>query len=165
MNPLPVVSLSLPQTVFCIDDAPLALNATPAGGTYTGKGTSAGVFSPTIGGIGTYTLSYAYTDAKNCSSADTKVVTVSACTSLLSLKISSPLTLYPSPAKDKLHMSGLNLNDFTQVEFYNVEGKKVGSYVLSADNPTLDIRELSPGIYHVLFSGAESVYTTRFMKE
>ncbi|MGC9331275.1 MAG: PKD domain-containing protein, partial [Bacteroidales bacterium] len=47
---------------FCEGDAPVSLSATPAGGTWSGNGVSAGEFSPVSAGIGTHTITYEVTN-------------------------------------------------------------------------------------------------------
>lgn len=49
------------------------VEATPAGGTYSGTGVTAGQFDPTVG---TQTITYDYTDAYGCSHNQTATVTV-----------------------------------------------------------------------------------------
>jgi CSLREA domain-containing protein len=47
----------------CLQGGNVVLSgATPTGGTYSGLGVSGGIFDPTVEGVGTYTLSYTYTD-------------------------------------------------------------------------------------------------------
>jgi hypothetical protein len=50
-------------SAVCIDVAPFALSgATPEGGTYSGAGVSGGVFTPSVAGAGTHTITYTYTN-------------------------------------------------------------------------------------------------------
>ncbi len=66
VNPLPVVTCPADFGV-CIDAAAFTLNGgTPAGGTYSGPGISAGVFTPSLAGVGTQNITYTYTDANGC---------------------------------------------------------------------------------------------------
>jgi PKD repeat protein len=78
-NP-PNVSAGVDKT-FCINAAPIVLNGySPTGGTWSGTGitnSAAGIFSPSVSGIGTFTLTYYYYNAStNCDASDTKIVTV-----------------------------------------------------------------------------------------
>ncbi|MEX0812806.1 MAG: PKD domain-containing protein [Chitinophagales bacterium] len=63
---------------YCIDDSnPVALNATPTGGTYSGPGVSGTDFIPSNANIGTNTITYTYDDGSGCvddESVDIEVV-------------------------------------------------------------------------------------------
>lgn len=73
VNTAPDVTQSAINAV-CSNAAPVALSGgLPAGGTYSGTGVSGSQFDPAAG---TQTLSYAYTDANNCSDTITFDVTV-----------------------------------------------------------------------------------------
>ena len=76
VNPLP--SLSFPAlTGLCVNAASFTLNsASPAGGTYSGTGVSAGSFNPATAGAGTHTITYSYTDANGCTNSITQTITV-----------------------------------------------------------------------------------------
>ncbi|MEM7105047.1 MAG: PKD domain-containing protein [Bacteroidota bacterium] len=70
-----------PTISYCDNDTEIPLaDGTPAGGTWSGQGvdTANGTFNPqTAGGVGTYTLSYFYTDPlTQCFAADNVQVTV-----------------------------------------------------------------------------------------
>ncbi len=76
VNPLPVVSLATLVSV-CINAPAFSLSGgTPAGGTWSGPGVTAGIFDPATAGAGTHAITYTYTDANNCVSSDTKNLTV-----------------------------------------------------------------------------------------
>ncbi|MBP9080778.1 MAG: PKD domain-containing protein [Flavobacteriales bacterium] len=75
--PLPVINAGADQQV-CIDLPAFPLNATPAGGTWTGAGITGGSFDPQMAGTGTQVLTYAFTDGNGCSNADTRNITVHA---------------------------------------------------------------------------------------
>jgi uncharacterized protein (TIGR02145 family) len=49
---------------------------TPLSGTYSGTGVSAGVFSPAMAGIGTFTITYAYSNLYGCNGAASQSITV-----------------------------------------------------------------------------------------
>lgn len=76
--PLPNVNAGADQT-FCDQAIPANLTGSPAAGTWSGPGvTSAGVFTPSPGQLGTVTLSYTYTNANGCTNTDQMDVTVQA---------------------------------------------------------------------------------------
>lgn len=66
VNPLPTITLA-PFSDVCATGASLFLSGgAPAGGTYSGSGVSAGIFSPSFVSPGTYAIAYDYTDANGC---------------------------------------------------------------------------------------------------
>ncbi len=69
VNPLPVITFSGASSV-CENSVALTLmNGSPAGGTYSGTGVTAGVFDPAIGS-GNYLITYEFTDGLGCTAAD-----------------------------------------------------------------------------------------------
>jgi hypothetical protein len=77
VNPLPNVSLNLPFVQQCLGGASVTLSGgTPAGGTYSGPGVSAGQFNPTTAGQGAHQIDYTYTDANGCVNTDNNIVLV-----------------------------------------------------------------------------------------
>jgi PKD repeat protein len=74
VNPLPVVNAGV-DTNLCNLPIPVTLHGTPTGGTWSGNGiTSAGIFTPP--GVGSYTLTYSFTNANGCTNTDSRIVTV-----------------------------------------------------------------------------------------
>ncbi len=62
VTPAPVVALGT-FAPLCSSAAPLTLaGGTPAGGTYSGPGVTAGQFDPSVAGAGMHTLTYSYQD-------------------------------------------------------------------------------------------------------
>lgn len=74
----PGVSLSMPpEQEVCIDAAGFMLTAaTPAGGTYSGRGVSNGFFNPAIAGPGPDTISYALSISAICTASANMIITV-----------------------------------------------------------------------------------------
>ena len=80
VNPLPTVTLASFSSV-CQTAASFTLSGgAPSGGVYSGSGVNAGVFAPASAGVGTHTITYAYTDGNGCSNSTTKTITVNNCT-------------------------------------------------------------------------------------
>jgi len=76
VDPLPTVSFSTISDL-CANSSPITLSqGSPAGGTYSGTGVSGGQFNPSTSGVGTFTLTYSFTDGNGCSDDATQTVTV-----------------------------------------------------------------------------------------
>jgi uncharacterized protein (TIGR02145 family) len=78
VNPLPPVILTTcydPVTTTAAQ--PFALKGgVPLGGTYSGAGISAGIFNPSIAGIGTHPITYSVTNTWGCSANATQTIAV-----------------------------------------------------------------------------------------
>jgi len=74
---LPAVNISALSDI-CLGEAALELTVgSPAGGTYSGNGISAGFFDPAVAGVGTHTVSYEYIDQNTgCDNSTTTNITV-----------------------------------------------------------------------------------------
>jgi len=76
VNPLPVVGFNSTPDTLCINNGPITINTFPAGGTLSGSGISGLVFNPAVGGVGTHTILYNFTDPQGCENADSIAITV-----------------------------------------------------------------------------------------
>lgn len=76
VNTLPVVGIAGLNAAYCIDAPAATLTGIPAGGTFSGTGISGNTFSPATAGVGTYTITYSYSDGNGCSNSTTQQVTV-----------------------------------------------------------------------------------------
>lgn len=76
VNSAPVITINTPA-ILCDNNNAFALTATPIGGTWSGPFTnSSGVFDPSLSGAGMFTANYSYTDANNCNSTSSIIISV-----------------------------------------------------------------------------------------
>ena len=76
VHPLPVLSWVI-DDIFCMEQGAIAMEATPAGGTYSGTGISGDNFVTATAGVGgPYTLTYEYTDVYGCYNSITATTSV-----------------------------------------------------------------------------------------
>ncbi|WP_157540928.1 DUF7948 domain-containing protein [Hymenobacter aerophilus] len=74
----PVSTLLAPLPPLCATASPITLQATPAGGTWSGpRGLSGNTFDPRLSGPGTFTLTYTISDTVSCG-LSTTTITVNA---------------------------------------------------------------------------------------
>jgi hypothetical protein len=78
VNQLPTVTVSALQNNMCINDPPIPLTGTPAGGTFSGNGVSPNTFTPSVAGAGVWMAYYSVTDSIGCSATDSVQLTVNA---------------------------------------------------------------------------------------
>ncbi len=65
----PQANITNSNTDFCTNESPITLNATPAGGTFSGNGVVGNTFDPALAGAGTHVVQYIYNAPNGC--ADT----------------------------------------------------------------------------------------------
>ncbi len=96
VNPTPTVSLATFSPV-CINSSPITLSGgSPTGGNYSGTQVSSGVFNPQTAGVGTYLITYSYTNGNGClNSASSNIVVNSL--PVVTLASISPVCVNASP--------------------------------------------------------------------
>lgn len=98
VNALPTVSATdLFNRRICLSDTLVPLVGTPVGGSWSGIGVSGFNFIPGATAVGTYVLTYSYTNAAGCTSTDTTVAKVSDCPERIRLLRDNAVILYPNP--------------------------------------------------------------------
>ncbi len=155
VNTAPTVTLSAFANPVCVDDANLTLTGgSPAGGTYSGTGVTAGSFDPSVPGVGTTTITYTYTDANNCSNTANSTITVNACVGIDDAEAGNGLELFPNPTNGSFTV---NFTQETagnlQVRVLSVDGKVVLSEQRTAFSGTytgtFDLSAEAKGVYLV----------------
>jgi hypothetical protein len=166
VNPLPSVTFDMNPNSYCTTDAAVTLNASPAGGTYTGTAVSTGQFDPATAGVGTYTLSYMYTDANSCINTDTAVVAVQNCGVDVRAFTKGNISIYPNPATAIFYIQTNTAFENSVVELYDVLGKKVISEKLSGNLSSLSLGNLGSGVYQVrVLSDNALIYQSKLVKQ
>jgi subtilisin family serine protease len=89
VNELPVVSAGTYSPVFTTDNV-VILAGNPSGGTFSGTGVSGNSFNPGVAGVGTFTLTYNYTDGNGCSNSAQGSITVTQACNLTAGSINGP---------------------------------------------------------------------------
>lgn len=141
VNPLPVVTLTGLQTAYCENNAPAMINASPSGGVFYGNGVSNGSFVPATG-VGTYGITYFYTDGNGCSDFAQQTIVVNAVTNADFSGLSNSycvsdadVNLVPNPAGGVFSGVGVNgmiFSPATGANSYNI------SYVYTNANGCSD---------------------------
>lgn len=78
VHPLPQPQITS-STSVCLDAGVQSLTATPTGGTWSGTGVvdpANGLFDPTVSGVGSFGVTYAYTDGNGCTNTTSAQATV-----------------------------------------------------------------------------------------
>lgn len=159
VNDLPTVTLDALSSPICENASVITLNGLPAGGAYTGPAVSGNSFNPAVGGVGTHTLTYVYTDPNDCSASASQTVEVSLCTNISELKNeNSELSIYPNPTNGILNVDistsliqaqGNALNVLAKIQVIDVLGKKIiiKPEFVNLNSIRVDVSALTRGIY------------------
>ena len=158
VNPLPTISIDPfnPDSVGLNSGLVNLPNVTPAGGTFSGTGVSGNFFDPTIVNLGTYWISYFYTDQNSgCSNSDSVQITVFDGTGIENPE-NPEIEIFPNPSYGKFTIKGENLQS---VEIRNITGKVIYSSddFKSSDEFHFDLKAEAKGIYFVKVVGKDFV--------
>ncbi|REJ84608.1 MAG: T9SS C-terminal target domain-containing protein [Bacteroidetes bacterium] len=132
--------------------------------------------SHTYSAAGFYTITLTITDSTNCSSTYTSMVQVIRSNNpMITVDVIPPiptgisetsnttiLSVYPNPAANYIN---INSQPGSQIEFYNLEGKKVKSLITNSDNTLVDISSFANGIYQIRSLTSKGMYTAVLVKE
>jgi hypothetical protein len=152
VHELPVVTWpSYEYPIMCINWPPVELSGgLPAGGEYSGEGVENNMFSPGVVGVGTYVLTYTYTDEFGCSGTAEYTVVVDECVGTGNLTPNaSTVVIYPNPASDRLYLKFNSQFDLNTIRIINSTGKLVIETSQTGDisRSGIDVGHLSPGMY------------------
>lgn len=148
VNTLPAVSLDLSSINFqCVTVNSVTLvGGSPASGDFSGNGVTLGDFSPSAVGVGTYTITYTYTDGNNCSNSASDNIVVDACTGIKSLSLES-FNIYPNPNNGSLTIKSLVFP--ANVNVFDINGKQVISKSISSFETLIDLSNVVNGVYQL----------------
>lgn len=167
VNPLPTVTGSAAQNSVCLNDASVTLTGSPAGGTWSGAGVTANMFSPMTAGNGAHTLTYSFTDANGCSNTATVTITVNACTGVEENGSLSDVNVYPNPNNGQFSIVfGADVNDVSVV-ITDLEGRIVNSSlqkeIIAGGTLRVDLGNEANGIYMMKISANGGTRTEKII--
>jgi Secretion system C-terminal sorting domain len=176
VNSLPIVSYSELSNLVCVYLPAFTLTpGSPAGGVYSGTAVTTDMFDPSTAGIGTYSITYTYTDGNSCTSSSSSSISVDACTGIAVNNAASSFDLYPNPATSEFTINVVSTSSITDkeitVEVYDILGNKViqQKHTVVSGTSTLktNIEQFNSGIYFVRLIDADNnvVYTQRVIKQ
>lgn len=160
---VPNVSLSAFSSV-CVNSPKFSLTGgSPAGGTYSGPGVVSNQFDPATAGLGTFTITYSFTDVNGCSAQTQQSITVG-CASIEDLNKNN-FTIYPNPNDGTFTIAGIK-NPIQSVKVFDMSGKLVKEMKIENNQNQVDvnIQHCADGIYSVEISSDEAISRTRIIK-
>ncbi len=167
-GPNPTVTFTtLPN--ICNNAPPLTLTGgSPAGGIYSGPGVNNGIFTPSSVGVGTFEITYTFTDANGCTGSSTQAIKVDDCTSSLEdLSNAFDFNIFPNPASGKVNIV-LNkklIGDF-EIRVISLDGKVMENLLVKDifhHNLVLNIDSYQSGVYFVQVLGRQSSYVKKLV--
>ncbi|HLG03847.1 MAG TPA: T9SS type A sorting domain-containing protein [Bacteroidia bacterium] len=154
VNPLPNVSFTGLMLDYCTYSPSSALSGTPAGGIFSGPGITGNSFDPAMAGTGTWTITYSYTDANNCSNTSDLTVNVYLCTGVADEQGSMDVIVFPNPTNGIFHISILQPSgEPLKMELFTLYGQLVySSAIIQPGGEQVDVSGLERGIYFLKIS-------------
>jgi hypothetical protein len=147
VNPLPTVSLATFNSICDTAGIVNLTGGTPAGGTYSGTSVSNNAFNTSIG-VGTYPITYSYTNNNNCSASSLNDLTVIECTNVgLNEEIAGNFLLYPNPANDNLILESSNDLLGKEYNIFDFSGRIIIQGKINALTQKIEITNISNGSY------------------
>lgn len=147
----PIVTLIMADTFFMNPqpDDSVALVGVPPGGTFSGTGVSGNFFHPYLD-MGTYVITYQYTDSNGCSAADSQQVIVEF--EGIDSHTEIPIKVFPNPAHTDLSLQlTLSFSGQVSMELLDAVGRGVMNRTewlqAGSSSATLSVATLPSGIY------------------
>jgi hypothetical protein len=135
---------------MCNTDTAIVLNqASPVGGIYSGNYVTNEEFQPTLTSLGSFLITYTYTDTNECTSAISQHVIIKDCVD--KPIVVSDYLIYPNPAKE---IVTVYYNEkYTMLNLFDEVGKTVYTKALSTEENKIevDVTHYSSGIYTIQF--------------
>jgi len=152
----PLIAIANWPAKICISDQQIQLSATPTGGTWIGTGISGNTFQPASTAVGTYPLTYRYTNAAGCVSSTTVVAKVEDCPERIRLLRDDAVILFPNPTSGQLNIrinsvlyNNLNMRVYTNSGLL-VHNRTLTNLAFGRVIP-VDLTMLPAGAYMVQF--------------
>lgn len=149
VNALPSVTVSAADTITDINMNTDLLRGTPTGGIFSGTGVSGTNFDPSMAGLGTWTVSYTYSDENGCTNTASLDITVNMFTDIsMNGTEESDLEVYPNPSSGifTIHLKKRTVE--TKICVYDALGKCLFEKVFTKnDKGKIDLTFLPKGLY------------------
>ncbi|MBK9939476.1 MAG: proprotein convertase P-domain-containing protein [Chitinophagaceae bacterium] len=174
VNALPTVTATALSSRICISDTLVPLSGLPVGGSWSGIGVSGFNFVPSSTAVGTYTLTYTYTNAAGCTASAQVIAKVEDCQERVRLLSDDGLILFPNPNNGLFNIRvNSTLYNYLGMKVYNSQGQllngsSVNDVMVSPVYTGLvygrvipiDLTKLPAGIYFVKFYYDDGVRTS-----
>ena len=170
----PSVSITGLDTFYCVYHDQDTLTGTPIGGTFSGPGMNGPAnryFDPALAGPGDHTITYTFTDfTTGCVNSTSVMTHVDLCTSTPDQTFIPRFNLYPNPGSGRITLDlFLEKSIPLNVQVTDITGRVVYTEIMHTEagvqSISLNLSNLSNGIYNLKLSGENGVVARRFVIE
>jgi hypothetical protein len=160
----PTVTVSIDTTLCSTAGLYTLIDGSPAGGTWSGSFVSGNTFNPSAAGVGSYLLTYSYTDINGCTGLASDTMLVDACLGFSSNE-NQGWTVFPNPTNGLLTITPAIINgEKMLVEIYGVDGQLVLSQNRTQEILDLDLQKQPVGIYFIRITTTQRSEVYRIVK-
>ncbi|MBL7900148.1 MAG: T9SS type A sorting domain-containing protein, partial [Crocinitomicaceae bacterium] len=136
----------------------------PSGGVYSGSGVNAGSFDPMLAGEGLHLLIYSYTSNENCTNSDSTQIYITNCAAAKSFS-QIGIIAYPNPTTGLITLEKSNIfDDDIHLNVYDSRTALVLVQVFDGPSVTLDLTNLSDGVFFIELRTQDGIYFEKFIK-
>ena len=126
VNAIPTVTAAAITNRICISDTLVPLTGTPSGGSWSGLGISGFNFVPRATGIGTFPITYSFTNTAGCTNTSTINIKVEDCGERIRRLIDNGVLVYPNPNNGRFNIKvNSTLYNYLGMKVYNTAGETV----------------------------------------
>jgi hypothetical protein len=162
VSSLPNVSLGAFNSVCDTAGMVDLYGGSPSGGTYNGTSVINNSFN-TLVGVGSYLITYNYTNSEGCGSSASESLSVISCAISIAEIFKNDITLYPIPTIDQLTLETNETLIGKTFFIHDLCGKVIFSGKLVDNKTLIEISTLSSGTYYLRLP--EINQTLRFVKQ
>ncbi len=168
INPLPVVTLSLPYDSVCTGDGIRVLSGgIPSNGIFSGAGVTGTNFDPVTAGAGLHIIGYTYLNTgTGCSNTGTDTIHVDVCATVKGISNDGLVGVYPNPMNKEVTIDLGKIKETCKVELLTPETKVLSTWIMKggASYPA-ELSEFANGVYYLRISTTTSNYVIRIIKQ
>lgn len=161
-HPIPVVSFSGLDSIYCNIDPIDTLIGFPSGGSFWGPGIQGNLFDPGLAQIGLDTIIYSYTDNFGCSAQYVSVTSVDVC-QLIENSENPSFVLFPNPNRGSFIISGMKSS--ATVYVFNVIGELLFQSNGVINSQLISIPNLPGGLYFLMIRSEGNEGVAKFLVE
>ncbi|MBI2271398.1 MAG: T9SS type A sorting domain-containing protein [Bacteroidetes bacterium] len=146
-----LLSITGLDTVYRNTDSAVTMTGVPPGGVFFGAGVNGNTFDPSLAGIGTHTVKYAYMDELGCTDSTLLQVTVNSSQSVNQADSLYPIfNVFSNPSSGLFTMKVKSVEPY-KIAVYDIMGNQIKDKTsfVNTGELTLDLREFPQGIYTV----------------
>lgn len=165
VSAVPVATATALTNRICLSDSLVPLVGSPVGGSWSGIGVSGFNFVPAATGVGTFTLTYTFTNAGGCSATATVIAKVEDCPERIRLLRDDAVIVYPNPNNGRFNVRiNSTLYNYLGMKVFNTAGQLIRTQnfggLIYNRVINIDLHTLPGGTYMVKFYYDDGIRTS-----